>query len=417
MRFNRSILLGVLCAASLGAIASSNEGLHTDWLDKSVDPGKDFFSYANGGWQKANPIPAAYSRWGTFNVLNKQNQDVIHDILEDLAKDKKLKAGSTDQKVGDFYASGMDEQAIETAGITPLQPELDRIAAIKDSAGLQAEIAHLQMIGVDAVFNFGQMQDFKDSSKVIGAAFQGGLGLPDRDYYLKTADKCQAPAATTAAAAASANQAAQAQYTACKSQADKFQKVRDAYVTHVTNSFKLLGDAPDKAAAEAATVMGIEKGLAQASMARVDMRIPEHIYHPMDVKALDGATPGFSWQGYFTAVGHPEIQAINLATPDFFKAASDDDLEGLPGRLEDLSALAHRGCLRALPVQSLRGRGFRHALRAHRRQGAAAPLAARGDHRGRCHGLRHRQALRGQEVPALLQEGGRRHPGTASAAP
>ena len=324
MRFNRSILLGVLCAASLGAIASSNEGLHTDWLDKSVDPGKDFFSYANGGWQKANPIPAAYSRWGTFNVLNKQNQDVIHDILDDLAKDKKLKAGSTDQKVGDFYASGMDEQAIEAAGVTPLQPELDRIAAIKDSAGLQAEIAHLHMIGVDAVFNFGQMQDFKDSSKVIGAAFQGGLGLPDRDYYLKTADKCQAPAASTAAAAAAANQDAQAKYTACKSQADKFQKVRDAYVTHVTNSFKLLGDDATKAAAEAATVMSIENGLAQASMARVDMRIPEHIYHPMDTKALDDATPGFSWQGYFAAVGHPEIQSINLATPDFFKAANDD---------------------------------------------------------------------------------------------
>ncbi|HEV2320954.1 MAG TPA: M13 family metallopeptidase, partial [Gammaproteobacteria bacterium] len=316
----RSLFLGVFCAVSLSAYAASDEGLHMDWLDKSVDPTQNFFGYANGGWQKANPIPAAYSRWGTFNVLNKENQDVIHGILEDLGKDKKLKAGSTEQKVGDFYASGMDEQAIEAAGVMPLKPELDRIAAVKDTADLQAEIAHLQMIGVDALFDFGQMQDFKDSSKVIGAAFQGGLGLPDRDYYLKTADKCQAPAAGTSAAA----QAAETQLTACKSEADKFQKVRDAYVKHIANSFKLLGDEPTKATAEAATVMRIETGLAQASMARVDMRVPEHIYHPMDVKSLDAAVPGFSWRAYFTAVGHPEIQSINLATPDFFKAAGDD---------------------------------------------------------------------------------------------
>ena len=288
MRFNRSILLGVLCAASLTAVAdTSTAGLHLDWLDKSGDPSKDFFSYANGGWQKQNPIPAAYSRWGTFAVLSKQNQDVIKQILEDSAKAKNA-PGSTEQKVGDFYAAGMDEQAVDAAGIKPLQSEFDAINAIKDQAGLQKEMAHLHMIGVDVMFNFGQMQDFKDSSKVIGAAFQGGLGLPDRDYYLKDDAK--------------------------------FKQVRDAYVTHVTNTFKLLGDAPDKAAAEAKTVMGMETSLAQASMSRVDERTPTNIYHPMTMQELSAATPDISWQGYFAAVGHPELQGINLAMPDFFKA-------------------------------------------------------------------------------------------------
>ena len=315
----RTLLLGVLCATSLGALAAGSEGLHLDWLDKSVNPGQDFYSYANGGWQKNNPIPAAYSRWGTFGVLQQANQETIHGILEANAKSKH-KMGSIEQKVGDFYATGMDEAGVDAAGIKPLQPEFDAIAAINDRAGLLKEMTALQMIGVDVGFNFGEMQDFKDSSKVIGEADQAGLGLPDRDYYLKTADKCTAPAASTAASAASANQAAQAAFTACKTAADHFQKYRDAYLTHVTNMFVLLGDPADKAAAEAKTVMAMETALAQASMSRVDQRTPENVYHMMDVKALDGVTPDFSWATYFAATGHPEIGSINLMQPDFFKA-------------------------------------------------------------------------------------------------
>ncbi|HEY3645599.1 MAG TPA: M13 family metallopeptidase [Gammaproteobacteria bacterium] len=310
----RHLLLGALCAVSLGAIAAStgSEGLHTDWLDKSVDPGTDFFSYANGGWQKANPIPDAYSRWGTFGVLQKSNQDVLHQILDDNAKTKHAE-GSTEQKVGDFYATGMDEAGIEKNGVTPLKSEFDAIAAIKDQASLQKEMTHLQMIGVDAMFGFGQQQDFKDSSKVIGIAFQGGLGLPDRDYYLKTADKCTAPAGATGAAAATA-------LTACKAQADKFSKVRDAYVAHITAMLQLLGDPADKAAAEAKTIMGMETRLAQAAMSRIDQRTPTNIYHPMSVKDISAATPGIDWNGFLSGIGHSEIQGFNLGTPEFFKA-------------------------------------------------------------------------------------------------
>jgi putative endopeptidase len=315
----RRHLILALCAVSFGALAAAStgsEGLHTDWLNKSVDPGTDFFSYANGGWQKANPIPDAYSRWGTFGILQKQNQDVLHQILEDNAKTKHA-AGSTEQKVGDFYATGMDETAIDKAGIAPLKSELDGIAAIHDQASLQKEMAHLQMIGVNAMFGFGQQQDFKDSSKVIGAAFQAGLGLPDRDYYLKTADKCAAPAAATGTAAQSA-------LDACKAQADKYGKVRDAYVAHVAAMLQLLGDPQAQADAESKTIMGMETRLAGAAMSRIDMRTPQNIYHPMSVKDVAAATPGIDWNSYLTDVGHPEIHDFNLATPEFFKALGSE---------------------------------------------------------------------------------------------
>ena len=307
MRLGRHVLLGALAAvmgtllgyvSAVGAApAASDTGLNVDWIDKSADPAKDFFAYANGGWQKANPIPAAYARWGTFNVLNKQNQDVIHGILDDLAKDKALKAGSTEQKVGDFYASGMDEQAIEAAGITPLKPEFDRIAAIKDNAGLQAEIAHLQMIGVDALFGFGQMQDFKDSTQVIGVAAQGGLGLPNRDYYLKSEPT--------------------------------FKAARSAYLGHVARMLALLGDAPALAERESKTVMALETRLADASMSDIEQRNPRAIYHPMTLDAAQAVTPHFDWRLLLTRVGHPEIASLNIGMPDFFRTV-DRELERTP---------------------------------------------------------------------------------------
>ncbi|HSN18571.1 MAG TPA: M13 family metallopeptidase [Gammaproteobacteria bacterium] len=345
----RHLFLGAACAASVGIItacsstatqpkasaatsapkpatvaapvASTAPGLHMDWLDKSVDPGNDFFHYANGGWQKQNPIPAAYSRWGTFNVLIKQNEEAVHDILEQTSKQDN-KPGSIEQKVGDFYATGMDEAGIEAAGIKPLQPELKAIAAIKNRTALQKEMAHLQMMGVDAMFGFGEMQDFKDSSKIIGAAFQGGLGLPDRDYYLKTADKCPVPAASTAMTpppASTMQSPAQAAFDACKAQAAQFQKVRDAYVAHVAAMLQLAGDPSATAAKEAKTIMAMETRLAQAAMSRVQMRTPTNIYHPTTVKALRKTTPDIYWGKYFAVVGHPEIKGFNLATPDFFK--------------------------------------------------------------------------------------------------
>ncbi len=149
------------------------DALHLDWLDTSITPSENFYAYANGTWQKNNPIPPQYSNWGTFSILNVKVQKIIHQLLIEAANNKNVKPGSIEQKVGDFYFSGMDEATIDKVGITPLQPEFDKITAIKNINDLQQVITYLQQIGVDVVFNFGSMQDFKNSEQVIGAAVQG----------------------------------------------------------------------------------------------------------------------------------------------------------------------------------------------------------------------------------------------------
>ncbi|MDQ3819833.1 MAG: M13 family metallopeptidase, partial [Acidobacteriota bacterium] len=149
-------------------------------IDKSANACQDFNQFANGGWMAHNPIPPAYSTWGRFTQLDEQNLDVLHDILEDLLKKKNLAPGSNEQKIADFYGSCMDEATIEAQGINPLQPELDRINAIKDLPSLEDEIARFHAHRVPAVFGFGATQDYKNSKAIIAQAVQGGLGLPDR---------------------------------------------------------------------------------------------------------------------------------------------------------------------------------------------------------------------------------------------
>ncbi len=283
MRFVALIVFGLISFNIFASEASS--GLHLDWLDKKVDPGKNFFLYANGSWKKKNAIPAAYSSWDNFHILQEQNLQLIRTILTDAEK-KPTIPGSIEQKVGDFYFSGMNEKAINEAGIKPLLPELKQIDAIKTLQDLQKTIAHLQMMGVGALFDFGQMQDFKDSNQVIGVAAQGGLSLPDRDYYLKN-DK-------------------------------KFQKIREAYLSYVTHLFELSGDTKTQSNKEANIVMHIETVLAKASLSRIEMRDPRAVYHPTDKVKLNQLTPNFSWQHYFTDIEHPEFNSINLATPQFF---------------------------------------------------------------------------------------------------
>jgi len=277
-------------ASGRDAAAKKGEvhGIYLKDLDRSVKPCQNFYQFADGGWMAANPIPAAYPRWGTFTQLYKENQERLHKILEGAAADTKAPAGSELKKLGDFYASGMDVKAIDAQGLKPLTPELARISAVKDLKGLQAEVAHLQGIGVNVLFRFSSTQDAKNSTQVIGEADQGGLGLPDRDYYLKDDAKSK--------------------------------KTRAAYAEHVVKMFELMGDAPAEAQAGAKTVMGIETSLAKASMSRVERRNPKAVYNKMDVKQLEALTPDFNWPDYFASVNHAEIRSINVASPDFFKA-------------------------------------------------------------------------------------------------
>jgi len=269
---------------------AETHGVELTILDKTCKPCDDFFNFANGEWLKKNPIPAAYPSWGRFNELAERNREELRGILESAAADSKAPSGSNEQKIGDFYASCMDEKQINAAGAKPLDPEFGRIAGINNAAGLQAEVAHLQSVGVGALFQFGSTQDMKDSTRVIGGADQGGLGLPDRDYYTKTDDKSK--------------------------------QIREPYQEHIAKMFGLVGDDAAKSAVEAKTILDLETRLAEASLTNVERRDPEKTYHKMSRPELQTLTPNWSWDAYFQQIGYTTIDSVDVSAPKFFETIS-----------------------------------------------------------------------------------------------
>jgi putative endopeptidase len=266
--------------------AGSSWGFSLGNVDKACKPCDDFYEFAMGGWMKANPIPAEYSTWGTFSQLRDNNLTAMRTVLEAAAKSN-APAGSNEQKIGDLYTSCMDTTAIEAAGMKPIAGELAAIGAINDRNSLDAAVAKLQQEGVGVLFRFGSGQDIKDSSRVIAQASQGGLGMPDRDYYFRDDEKSK--------------------------------QLRADYEQHVTRMFELAGDAPDNAAVEAKTVMSIETSLAKLSRTRVELRDPEKNYHLMPLSEMKTLTPDWSWENYLRAVAAPSVEQINLRQPEFFK--------------------------------------------------------------------------------------------------
>jgi len=247
--------------------------------------------YADGGWIKRTEIPPEYSRWGSFNELIEKNNDALHEIVEKAAKSHAdPKTAPELQKVGDYYGSGMDEKTIEAMRTKPLNDELKHIDGVKDRQDVLKEIAHLHTLGIGAFFGFGSGQDDKNSAMVISNCVQGGLGMPDRDYYTKTDDASK--------------------------------KLRDQYVEHVAKMLTLLGEPQNAASDHAKKILALETSLAQASRTRVELRDPQKNYNKMSQNDLQALTPDWNWTDYFKEINLTEPGDINVHQPDFFKAAN-----------------------------------------------------------------------------------------------
>ena len=257
-----------------------------DLLDQSVDPCNDFYAYACSKWQAANPIPPDRASWGRFNELMERGDYIVREILENASADRPGRAAN-EQKIGDYYGTCMDEAAIEKAGIKPLESDLQSVAALGSKRDLPKEIVRLQREGADVLFGFGSNSDFKNASQMIAELSQGGLGLPDRDYYFKDDAKSV--------------------------------EIRQKYVEHVQKMLQLLGDDPAKATAEAKVVMDIETGLAKGALDATSRRDPQKIYHKMSNQDLAKLNPDFDWNVYFQGVGAPRFDSLNVSEPDFVK--------------------------------------------------------------------------------------------------
>jgi putative endopeptidase len=256
-------------------------------LDRSVDPCHDLYKFACGGWIKDNPVPVDQPYFGRARELALRNRELLRQLLDEAA----AHPTPDNQQVADFYGACTDEQAIEAKGLAPLAPELARIAALSDKKDLPALVAHLHNIGVNALFEFGEQPDFKDAIHAIPVVSQGGLGLPDRDYYFKTDEKSVLQ--------------------------------RTAYGAHVAKMLGFLGDAPDKVDAEAKSIVALETSLAQASLNRVRRRDPSAVYHKLPNEDLEKLASDFDWGVYFKNTGTPSFAKLNVAEPQFVGAMGD----------------------------------------------------------------------------------------------
>jgi putative endopeptidase len=277
------LLAPIVCFAQ--SASKPGSGFSIDNIDKTVDPCVDFFQYACGNWVKNSEIPADRASWQSFSELNESNLHVEKEILEKAASGAAGRSG-IDQRIGDLYGSCMDEKAVDARGITPIKPDLDRVAAVKDKAALIDELARLHLAGASSLFAFYSASDLHNADQVIAYIDQGGLSLPDRDYYIKD-------------------------------DADKVE-MRKHLIDYVTTVFTLSGQSPKQAAESAHTVLMVETLLAANSMDRTKRRDPKNRDHKMTREEAVALAPDFYLDRFFTGVGAPKFTQMNVGNPDFF---------------------------------------------------------------------------------------------------
>lgn len=274
------------CTSSAG---SKGVGIETANFDSSFAPVSDFYNFSNGGWITANPIPDDQVRWGTFSILRDNNKMHLHELAEAASQKANAPKGSPDQLVGDFWKSAMDTVAIEGKGLAPIKSEMESIDKITDIKGVLAMVAHMQAYGASPMFGFYPGQDPKNSEVVVPQIYQGGISLPDRDYYVKDDSRSK--------------------------------MIRDEYARHLTNMFKIYGLDEKQATANAATVLRIETAFAKASMTRVELRDPFKTYNKVSIAGLDSLTPSLKWADMLDQMGVPQhYDYLVLGQPEFLKA-------------------------------------------------------------------------------------------------
>jgi putative endopeptidase len=303
--------------AALGAIllaapvvaraqATSSKPLDVSNMDTTCHACDDFFEYANGGWLKRTTIPASYTTYGSFNILADKNSAVLRAILDSAARDKKARVGTPTQKLGTFYATCMDTTAADRAGISPIAPDLKAIGRLSSASQIVPAVARMHVAGTPALFGFTAAPDAKKSTDVIAAVRQGGLTLPDREYYTKTDDRSV--------------------------------KLREQYADHVARTFALASESESQAQKDAQAVLEIETALANASMTRVAMRDPNAVYHRMTFDSLQKLTPRIDWSAYLRTRNVSRSAAVNVAQPDFIVAVN--------GMLQSMPLASWRAYLR-----------------------------------------------------------------------
>ena len=309
--FGLLLILSVYCVPQSTPVSKPGPGFSIDNIDKSVDPCVDFYHYACGNWVKNSEIPADRPSWQSFSELDESNLKIEKQILEKAAAGGASR-NAIDQKIGDLYGSCMDETAVNAKGISPLKPELDRIAAVSDKPALIEEIGRLHLLGANALFNFYSNSDLHNADRVIAYLGQGGLSLPDRDYYIKD-------------------------------EPDKVE-MRKHLAEYVTQVFTLAGYSAEDAASAAQTVLVVETQLAADSMERTKLRDPKNRDHKMTRDEALAMAPNLNFNRYFDAVGAPSFTSLNVSTPDFFRQVN--------------------GVVAALPLDMLKTYVTWHALRA-----------------------------------------------------
>ena len=292
-RFHR-VLRGTLLSALLALphrASAATDGpppvprFSMDHVDQSVDPKVDFYGFATGAWRRNNPVPADKSRWAGFDELQERNWWLIRDILSSAAADTRAAAGSPVRQVGDFFAAAMDTNRIERLAFAPLDPEWDRLRSVKDPETAMALLAHWHVRGITAGFGMSVQPDAKNSAVYALHLGQGGLGLPDRDYYL----------------------------------AEGFARQREQYQEHIAAQLRLLGDGPAEAKASAEAVLALETRLAKASRTRTELRDREKNYHKLSRTELGQLTPRLPWAAYFEAAGIAVPETVIVGQPEFFR--------------------------------------------------------------------------------------------------